>query len=182
MVPMLRSGLSTEQTRRFRSQEPTTASTLVQVRILSIYLDRPCEHDRWADPASGVSMKIWQCYDNLPAQAWYYTGDNRIAVTGTGKFLFLLAIVSYWLATSRPMPWSYQWCWDQLKCYANLGLHYERCEPDLDFIIRLWVGSALTVDVSTYAAQSRSTDGQTSNIVFGHFTSYFLYYVRSTMT
>jgi hypothetical protein len=31
-------------------------------------------------------MKIWQCYDNLPAQAWYYTGDNRIAVTGKGQF------------------------------------------------------------------------------------------------
>jgi hypothetical protein len=36
------------------------------------------------DPASGVGMKIWQCYDNLPAQAWYYTLDERIAVTGKG--------------------------------------------------------------------------------------------------
>ena len=32
-------------------------------------------------------MKIWQCYDNLPAQAWYYTNDNRIAVTGKGWYL-----------------------------------------------------------------------------------------------
>jgi hypothetical protein len=32
-------------------------------------------------------MKIWQCYDNLPAQAWYYTSDNRIALTGKGWFL-----------------------------------------------------------------------------------------------
>ena len=30
-------------------------------------------------------MKIWQCYDNLPAQAWYYTDDERIALTGQGK-------------------------------------------------------------------------------------------------
>ena len=29
-------------------------------------------------------MKIWQCYDNLPAQAWFYTADNRVALTGKG--------------------------------------------------------------------------------------------------
>jgi len=37
-------------------------------------------------PANNVGMKIWTCYDNLPAQAWYYTEDNRIAVTGQGVF------------------------------------------------------------------------------------------------
>ena len=36
------------------------------------------------DPASGVGMKIWQCYANLPAQQWFYTDDNRIAVEGKG--------------------------------------------------------------------------------------------------
>ncbi len=35
-------------------------------------------------PRSGVGMKIWQCYDNLPAQQWYYMGDNRIALEGKG--------------------------------------------------------------------------------------------------
>jgi hypothetical protein len=30
-------------------------------------------------------MKIWQCYNNLPAQKWYYTDDNRIALEGQGK-------------------------------------------------------------------------------------------------
>jgi hypothetical protein len=38
------------------------------------------------EPASGIGMKIWQCFDNLPAQAWFYTDDNRIAVTGQGTF------------------------------------------------------------------------------------------------
>ncbi|TEB31150.1 hypothetical protein FA13DRAFT_1754899 [Coprinellus micaceus] len=39
--------------------------------------------DAGANPASGVGMKIWQCYDNLPAQQWYYTDDNRLAVGGS---------------------------------------------------------------------------------------------------
>lgn len=29
-------------------------------------------------------MKIWTCFDGLPAQAWTYTADNRIALTGQG--------------------------------------------------------------------------------------------------
>lgn len=33
-----------------------------------------------ADPANGVGMKIWQCLD-VPQQNWYYTGDDRIALT-----------------------------------------------------------------------------------------------------
>ncbi|RDB27209.1 Endo-1,4-beta-xylanase A [Hypsizygus marmoreus] len=45
--------------------------------------------DAGTTPASGVGMKIWTCYDNLPAQAWYYTNDNRIAVTGKGQCLDL---------------------------------------------------------------------------------------------
>lgn len=34
-------------------------------------------------------MKIWQCYDGLAAQQWYYTGDNRIALTNQGLCLDL---------------------------------------------------------------------------------------------
>lgn len=30
-------------------------------------------------------MKIWQCYDNLPAQQWFYTNDNRIRLNGKGS-------------------------------------------------------------------------------------------------
>lgn len=34
-------------------------------------------------------MKIWQCFDDLPAQQWYYTDDNRIAVENHGQCLDL---------------------------------------------------------------------------------------------
>jgi len=36
------------------------------------------------DPANGVQLKLWECYDNLPAQQWYYTDDNRIALDNQG--------------------------------------------------------------------------------------------------
>lgn len=39
----------------------------------------------FAGPGNGVGMKVWQCYDGLDAQAWYYTDDDRIALTGKGK-------------------------------------------------------------------------------------------------
>lgn len=29
-------------------------------------------------------MKIWQCFDNLPAQQWFLTTDARIALFGKG--------------------------------------------------------------------------------------------------
>ncbi|KAF7791069.1 hypothetical protein EIP86_002030 [Pleurotus ostreatoroseus] len=45
--------------------------------------------DAGSNPASGVGMKIWQCFDNLPAQQWYYTDDNRIAVENQGQCLDL---------------------------------------------------------------------------------------------
>jgi hypothetical protein len=35
-------------------------------------------------PSNGIQLKIWQCYDNLPAQQWYYTDDNRIALENQG--------------------------------------------------------------------------------------------------
>jgi hypothetical protein len=38
-------------------------------------------------PANGVQLKIWQCYDNLPAQQWYYTADNRIALENQGNLI-----------------------------------------------------------------------------------------------
>ncbi|KAF8157229.1 ricin B lectin domain-containing protein [Crassisporium funariophilum] len=40
--------------------------------------------DAGSSPANGVGLKIWQCYDNLAAQSWYYTDDNRIALQGKG--------------------------------------------------------------------------------------------------
>ncbi|EIM22544.1 hypothetical protein E3Q22_04355 [Wallemia mellicola] len=45
--------------------------------------------DAGSNPGSGIKAKIWQCYDGLPAQNFWYTGDNRIAVTGQGQCLDL---------------------------------------------------------------------------------------------
>ncbi|TFK60832.1 carbohydrate-binding module family 13 protein [Pluteus cervinus] len=36
--------------------------------------------DAGSSPQSGVGLKIWQCYDNLAAQDWYFTDDHRIAL------------------------------------------------------------------------------------------------------
>ena len=43
-------------------------------------------------PANNVPMKIWKYFDNLPAQAWFYTADVRIVLTGTGKCLVLSSL------------------------------------------------------------------------------------------
>ncbi|KAF9449375.1 carbohydrate-binding module family 13 protein, partial [Macrolepiota fuliginosa MF-IS2] len=36
--------------------------------------------DAGSTPRNGVGVKIWECFDNLPAQTWFYTDDNRIAL------------------------------------------------------------------------------------------------------
>ncbi|KAL7409326.1 ricin B lectin domain-containing protein [Mrakia frigida] len=45
--------------------------------------------DAGSNPASGIGMKIWQCYPGLPAQQFYRTGDKRFAVEGKGQCLDL---------------------------------------------------------------------------------------------
>ncbi|KAF9442685.1 carbohydrate-binding module family 13 protein [Macrolepiota fuliginosa MF-IS2] len=40
-------------------------------------------------PANGIGMKIWECFNNLPAQDWFYTSDQRIALTNQGLCLDL---------------------------------------------------------------------------------------------
>lgn len=39
--------------------------------------------DAGSNPGNGVQLKLWQCYDNLPAQAWIATQDTRIVLAGT---------------------------------------------------------------------------------------------------
>ncbi|KAG6838598.1 hypothetical protein C0991_010374, partial [Blastosporella zonata] len=51
-------------------------NTTVQVHVARYCLDAG------SSPASGVGMKIWECFDGLPAQTWYYTDDKRIALLG----------------------------------------------------------------------------------------------------
>ncbi|EOQ99171.1 Endo-1,4-beta-xylanase A [Wallemia ichthyophaga EXF-994] len=45
--------------------------------------------DAGSDPASGTMAKIWQCYEDLDAQSFYYTDDYRMAVLGEGLCLDL---------------------------------------------------------------------------------------------
>ncbi|KAG9222069.1 hypothetical protein CCMSSC00406_0008054 [Pleurotus cornucopiae] len=45
--------------------------------------------DAGSSPANGVGMKIWECFDNLPAQQWFLTDDNRIALENQGLCLDL---------------------------------------------------------------------------------------------
>ncbi|KIK51386.1 carbohydrate-binding module family 13 protein [Collybiopsis luxurians FD-317 M1] len=58
-------------------------STKVQVAGTNFCLDAG------STPGDGVQMKIWQCYDNLAAQQWYFTDDNRVALEGKGQCLDL---------------------------------------------------------------------------------------------
>lgn len=63
---------------------------LVPVRIGSLlYPTRARRLTSATAPGNGAKMKIWQCYDNLPAQQWFYTGDNRVALTNRGLCLDL---------------------------------------------------------------------------------------------
>lgn len=45
------------------------------------------------DPGNGVQMKIWQCYDQLPAQRWIVTSDNRIVLAGTSTLRLVLFLI-----------------------------------------------------------------------------------------
>ncbi|TIB12183.1 hypothetical protein E3P92_02704 [Wallemia ichthyophaga] len=45
--------------------------------------------DAGSDPAFGTMAKIWQCYEDLDAQSFYYTDDYRMAVLGEGLCLDL---------------------------------------------------------------------------------------------
>ncbi|GLB36857.1 putative G-X-X-X-Q-X-W domain-containing protein [Lyophyllum shimeji] len=60
-----------------------SGSTKVQVHGTTYCLDAG------SNPGNGVGMKIWTCYDNLPAQQWYFTNDSRIALENHGLCLDL---------------------------------------------------------------------------------------------
>ncbi|KAH6892800.1 carbohydrate-binding module family 13 protein, partial [Coprinopsis sp. MPI-PUGE-AT-0042] len=54
-------------------------STKVQVAGQPFCLDA----GEW--PNDGTQLKIWNCYDGLPAQQWFYTDDKRVALKDSGK-------------------------------------------------------------------------------------------------
>ncbi|KAF7436141.1 hypothetical protein PC9H_002967 [Pleurotus ostreatus] len=45
--------------------------------------------DSGLTPGNGVQLKIWQCFDGLAAQKWWYTEDKHIALEGKGQCLDL---------------------------------------------------------------------------------------------
>ncbi|KAI5829926.1 ricin B-like lectin [Schizophyllum commune Tattone D] len=45
--------------------------------------------DAGEDIGNGATMKLWQCYEGLAQQTFYYTDDSRIAVEGKGQCLDL---------------------------------------------------------------------------------------------
>ncbi|KAF7770762.1 hypothetical protein Agabi119p4_6736 [Agaricus bisporus var. burnettii] len=45
--------------------------------------------DAGRTPLLGTPMKIWQCLENLPAQEWFLTSDDRIALVDRGLCLDL---------------------------------------------------------------------------------------------
>ena len=85
MVPQRNVGSSRKAAPRSKSRGLTSVLTLVHVSCCqSICLLHIINDPVSIAPANGVQLKIWQCYDNLPAQQWYYTGDNRIALENQG--------------------------------------------------------------------------------------------------
>ncbi|KAH6906593.1 G-X-X-X-Q-X-W domain-containing protein [Coprinopsis sp. MPI-PUGE-AT-0042] len=61
----------------------------VRVKGTNFCLDSGSEIDCKQDAANGSQMKIWQCFDNLPAQTWTLTWDDRLVRAGTGLCLDL---------------------------------------------------------------------------------------------
>jgi hypothetical protein len=41
-------------------------------------------HDSFLAPANGTPMKIWDCFSGIPAQTWFFTTDERIALENQG--------------------------------------------------------------------------------------------------
>ncbi|PPQ75089.1 hypothetical protein CVT24_010154 [Panaeolus cyanescens] len=45
--------------------------------------------DAGSNPANGIGMKIWTCYDNLPQQKWLYNSQNQLVLQNLGLCLDL---------------------------------------------------------------------------------------------
>ena len=77
-------------------------SRLLNFRFSLSDSDFPFEIELLIGPANGVALKIWQCYDNLPAQQWYFTDDSRIALEGRGMHALFIDIFDE-LRMANPM-------------------------------------------------------------------------------
>lgn len=68
-------------------------------------------------------MKIWQCYDNLPAQEWYYTADNRIALENQGSIFRLIRARRTDALLLRFLPRPHERQQDEYECGTDLAVH-----------------------------------------------------------
>jgi hypothetical protein len=89
MDQQLNSGFSVGERPKFDLQEPISALMPGQVSSLnnSSYHYHLLFTIMNQAPGNGVGMKIWQCYDNLPAQTWVYNTDSQFVLSGRGKQL-----------------------------------------------------------------------------------------------
>ncbi|KAJ9113194.1 hypothetical protein QFC22_006033 [Naganishia vaughanmartiniae] len=65
----------------------TEGATKVQVAPNSLTTTNYCVDFGSDRGVNGVGAKIWQCYDNVPAQNLYITGDAHLAVEGDNQCL-----------------------------------------------------------------------------------------------
>ncbi|KAF5362259.1 hypothetical protein D9756_002812 [Leucocoprinus leucothites] len=63
----------------FRTSGPTS----IKLRNTNFCLDAG------SNPGNGVHMKIWQCFNNLPAQTWSFDNNKHIVLQGKGQCLDL---------------------------------------------------------------------------------------------
>jgi hypothetical protein len=122
-------GLSTEAVPRCSLQGPTFVLTAIHVSVPTVNLFVVlllrlilC----LTDPEDGAQLKIRQCsYDNLPAQQWYYTDDNRIALENQGIIIFSAAIfLEHGLPPCvRLLHGSGKWQYDKYQQGADMDVY-----------------------------------------------------------
>jgi len=83
-------------------------------------------------PGNGVGMKLWQCYDNLPAQNWVYNADNQFVLSGKGQQLSCHIpppiTCKFFRFMSRP-EWRQ---FIELESTSNMAMRWRKSEPGLD--------------------------------------------------
>lgn len=74
--------------------------------------------DAGSDPANGVAMKLWKCFDGLFQQTWWQTADNRTAIYNGNQCLDLAlgstTFVQTWQCTTGDI---------QQEWFANGPIH-----------------------------------------------------------
>ena len=118
--------------------------------VLSARSTRPI-HGKTIDPSNNTPMKIYTCYDNLPAQQWYYTNDKRIALEGQGKTLLdanerrqtEVLLIRFLSRSDQRGPAKFQ-------RYADLQVYGLQHQSGLDDLVRCAGGAGRRDDNGVY--------------------------------